>query len=253
LKQLLLRESRAEILAHRLLALLEGWRVRSQAEQGYGPANVVHLLRWLRGDLRGVNLARLTLRGVYWQGVEGQDSSLAYASVRDNVFTEAFSIVHAVTSTPSGSYWAASSVNGAVQLWRDRGRTTYLSIAAHAKQITTLAFSPNEQMLATGSWDCTIKLWDMQNGALLGVLEGHHDYVQDIAFSPDGRLLASGSDDRSLRIWDVVTGTCLKTIAAHTDNTYGVAWSPDGTWVASCGFDCAVRVWDVRNGECMQT
>jgi WD40 repeat protein/DNA-binding XRE family transcriptional regulator len=253
LKQLLLRDSNAEMLTHRLLALLERWREQPEAEQGYGPANVVHLLRWLRGDLRGVNLARLMLRGVYWQGVEAQDSSLANAFVRDNVFTEAFSIVHAVASTPSGSYWAASSVNGAVQLWRDSGRTTYLSIAAHTKQVTALAFSPNEHIVATGSWDCTIKLWDLQNGTLLRVLEGHHDYVQDIAFSPDGQLLASGSDDRSVRIWDVVTGICHRTIAAHTDNTYGVDWSPDGRWLASCGFDCAVRVWDVRNGECLQT
>jgi WD40 repeat protein/transcriptional regulator with XRE-family HTH domain len=253
LKQLLLRDSGAGVLGQRLLALLEGWRGQPEAEQGYGPANVVHLLHWLRGDLRGLHLARLTLRGVYWQAVEAQDSSLADAAVRDNVFTEAFSIVHAVASTASGSYWAASSVNGAVQLWRDRGRTTYLSISAHTKQVTALAFSPNEHMLATGSWDCSIKLWDIQSGALVAVLEGHHDYVQDIAFSPDGRLLASGSDDRSLRIWDVVTGACLKTIAAHTDNTYGVAWSPDGRWVASCGFDNGVRVWDVRSGECVQT
>jgi transcriptional regulator with XRE-family HTH domain len=36
----------------RLLALLEGWRTCSNAEQGYGPGNVVNLLRLARGELR---------------------------------------------------------------------------------------------------------------------------------------------------------------------------------------------------------
>lgn len=244
---------RADSVDRQLLPLLDIWRAQPLTEQGYGPGNVLHLLRLLRGNLRGLNLARLALLEVYWQGMEAQDSSLAEALVRNNVFTEAFGIVHAIASTPSGSYWAASSVNGAVQIWRDEGRTPHLSIPAHTRQVKTLAFSPDEQILASGSWDCTIKLWDMQSGALVGMLEGHTDYVQDIAFAPDGRQLASASDDRTVRIWDVTTGACLKTIHAHTDNAYGVVWSADGHWVASCGFDHKLRVWAVDSGECVQT
>lgn len=73
----------------RLLALLDSWRNgggdASSSEQGYAPGSVVNLLRLLRGDLRGVNLARLALRQAYLQGVEAQDSSLAYSRVRDPV------------------------------------------------------------------------------------------------------------------------------------------------------------------------
>jgi len=243
----------ADAVEQQLLPLLDVWRTQPLPAQGYGPGNILHLLRLLRGHLRGLNLARLALLDVYWQGVEAQDSNLAHAFVRNNVFTEAFGIVHAVASTPSGSYWAASSVNGAVQIWRAEGRTIHLSIPAHTRQVKTLAFSPDEQILASGSWDCTIKLWNMQNGALVGMLEGHTDYVQDIAFAPDGRQLASASDDQTVRIWDVATGVCLKTIHAHTDNAYGVVWSADGHWVASCGFDHKLRVWDVASGTCMQT
>lgn len=240
-----------------LLALLDSWRSPAAAEPssepGYGPGNVVNLLRLVRGHLRGVNLARLALRQVYLQGVEAQDSSLAQAAVRDNVFTEAFGIVHAVASTRSGSYWAASNVNGAVQVWREQGRTSHLSIPAHTKQVKTLAFSPNEQILATGSWDCTVKLWDTQRGALVCTLAGHTDYVQDVTFAPDGHQLASASDDQTVRIWDVATGACLRTIQAHTDNAYGVVWSADGKWVASCGFDQRLHLWDVTSGARVQT
>src|SRR5262249_50970566 len=60
----------------RLLALLDGWRGRPPAEQGYGPGNAVNLLRLLCGDLRGRALSRLVLRQGYLQGVHKQDTSL---------------------------------------------------------------------------------------------------------------------------------------------------------------------------------
>ena len=45
-----------QALEEQLLPLLEAWRERTAGEQGYGPGNVVNLLRLLRGDLRGLNL-----------------------------------------------------------------------------------------------------------------------------------------------------------------------------------------------------
>ena len=59
-----------------LLDQLRGW---PQQSQGYGPANLVALLRLLRGHLRGLDLSRLALRGVSLQGVELQDATLAGA------------------------------------------------------------------------------------------------------------------------------------------------------------------------------
>ena len=236
-----------------LLAMLDFWRDQPPRVQGYGPGNVVNLLRLLRGHLRGLDLSKLALRCAYLQGVEMQDAQLTGATLQDSVVSEALGIVHTVASTPSGSYWAVSSINGAVHVRRNGGQTAHLSIAAHKRAVMTLTFSPDENTLATGSWDCTVKLWDMRSGALIATLEGHTDYVQSIAFSPDGKQLATGSDDQTLRIWDMASGACLRTIHAHTDNTYGVAWSPDGQSIASCGFDCLLRVWDVASGDCLQT
>src|SRR2546428_10630518 len=51
--------------------------------RGYGPANLVALLRLLRGELRGLDLSHVTLRGVYLQGVELQDARLSGALLRE--------------------------------------------------------------------------------------------------------------------------------------------------------------------------
>jgi hypothetical protein len=71
-------QGRAEVDGQ-LRALLDGLRERAEEAQGYGPANLVALLRLLRGDLRGLNLSQLSLRGVSLQGVELQDATLAGA------------------------------------------------------------------------------------------------------------------------------------------------------------------------------
>src|SRR5438105_6252033 len=71
----------------RLRSLLSEVRERALAVQGYGPANLVALLRRLCGDLRGLDLSQLALRGAYLQGVEMQDTTLAGARLRECVFT----------------------------------------------------------------------------------------------------------------------------------------------------------------------
>src|SRR5439155_6167962 len=60
-----------------LLSLLDQLREWSAYAQGYGPANLIALLRELRGHLRSLDLSQLVIRGANLQGVEMQDASLA--------------------------------------------------------------------------------------------------------------------------------------------------------------------------------
>src|SRR5271165_4458557 len=38
------------------------------------------------------------------------------------------------------------------------------TLTGHKRFVAALAFSPNGQQLATGSWDGTVKLWDVPSG-----------------------------------------------------------------------------------------
>src|SRR5207248_883847 len=80
----------ASDVEERLRFLLDQLRSWNQDAQGYGPANLVTLWRVLRGNLRGLDVSRLVLRGVYWQGVELQDANLSGALLRECVLTETF-------------------------------------------------------------------------------------------------------------------------------------------------------------------
>ena len=227
--------------------------LRERAEEGYGPANLVALLRVLRGDLRGLDLSRLTLRSLYLQGVEMQDTSLAGAHLEKVVFSEAFDAIFSVAISPDGRYWAAGSNSGEIRIWREEGQTARAVMRAHTHAVAAVAFSPDGRMLASGSWDCTAKLWDVAGKALVWNFQGHHGYVQSVAFRPDGALLASGSDDGTIKLWDLHTGSCLRTLRGHQDNVYKVVWHPDGHQLASGSFDRTIRIWDGESGECLRT
>jgi WD40 repeat protein len=69
--------------------------------------------------------------------------------------------------------------------------------------VTAVAFSPDGQILASGSDDKTIKLWDLQTGVEIATLSGHDSYVQSVAFSPDGKTLVSGGHDKTVKVWQV--------------------------------------------------
>src|SRR5947209_14782733 len=99
-------------LEEQLLALLVQQRERADDAQAYGPANLLALLRMLRGHLRGLDLSQLSLRGAYLQGVEMQDTALSGATLQETIFTESFDPPWSVATSSNGSYCATGSRRG---------------------------------------------------------------------------------------------------------------------------------------------
>ena len=232
----------------RLLALLEPLRGQSDEYQGYAPANLLALLRTLRGDLSGLDLQQLSIRNVDLRGVNLHDTSLAEATLRDAVFTMVSDTISVMAFSRHGTYWAAGSRQGQVQIWLYSKRQFQFTWRAHDSVVTALAFSPDEQRLATGSWDGVIKLWNAANGALLWISPAV-DAIMGLAFSLDGRIIASGGTDGQIRLWDAASGALLQTLNDHTGPVFCVTWSPDGEFLASAGHDAQIRLWEMAGAD----
>ena len=228
----------------RLMSLLDGWRGRPAEEQGYGPGNVVNLLRLLRGDLRGLALSHLSIRQAYLQGAEAQDASLAGTRVAETVLGDAFGAVVAVALSADATRVAAGTLGGEVQAWSVADRAPVLAVRGHVGAVWSVALTRDGRLLASGGDDGRVLVWDVAASRPLATLDGHLGGVWAVATDADGRLVASGGYDRTVRLWDATAGRLIATLEGHADAVRWVALSADGRMLASGGNDGTVRMWD---------
>ncbi|NEO98277.1 MAG: hypothetical protein F6K58_06255 [Symploca sp. SIO2E9] len=85
------------------------------------------------------------------------------------------------------------------------------TLTGHEEAIRTVTFSPNSQIIASGSKDKTVRLWDLNGNLLIEPLQ-FGGKVNAVSFSPDGNRLAAGGDekearsreDKKLRVGDLI-------------------------------------------------
>ena len=116
-------------------------------------------------------------------------------------------------------------------------RRTVARLTGHVQLVNCVAFSPDAQLLASGSFDGAVRLWAARTGKFVATLRGHVGAVYQVSWSGDARLIASGSKDSTLKVWDARTRKLREDLPGHADEVYAVDWSPDGRHVASGGKD----------------
>ncbi|WP_067678895.1 caspase, EACC1-associated type [Nocardia miyunensis] len=159
-----------------------------------------------------------------------------------------------VAFSPDGHTLAAYS-SDMVQLWDiSTGRQIGEPFASDSGAVSSAAFSPNGQILATsglatGGHDGMVRLWDTRTHQQIGEpLIGHTDVVLSVVFSPDGRTIATaGSADGTTRLWDTRTHRQIgEPLVSNTNFVGSVVFSPDGQTLAASSNDGTAQLWDTR-------
>ncbi|XP_034566858.1 transducin beta-like protein 3 [Notolabrus celidotus] len=127
---------------------------------------------------------------------------------------------------------------------------------AHDKDVNSVAVSPNDKLLASGSQDRTAKLWSLTGEGtvgLLGVFKGHRRGVWAVCFSPVDQVLATTSADGTTKLWSLQDFSCLKTFEGHDASVLKVIFVSRGTQLLTSGSDGLVKLWTIKTNECVKT
>jgi len=123
----------------------------------------------------------------------------------------------------------------------------------HSREVTSVCFSPDGKLMASGSWDNTIKLWNVKDGALIRTFKGNSSSVESVIFSPDGCRIASGGYYDTIKLWNVKDGALIRTFKGHTNDVNSVSFSPNGSRIVSGSDDKTIKLWDVKDGALIRT
>ena len=239
------------LMSEKLLLLLQTIKEKTSKETGYLGSNIIQLMLTRASDaLTGSDLSKMNLPGVDFTDAHLQQVNFQESSLTEALLSKALGSVCSVVFSPTGKYLAVGD-RKSLQVWDVASGQVVLFFLTSSSRFWSVAFSPDEQLLASSSGDCTVRLWATANGNCVCTLEGHSDWVSSVAFSPDGKVIASGSRDTSIRLWSVADGSCLRSLNGHSDWVGFVTFSPDGSTLASGGSDHLVKLWEIDSGNCI--
>jgi len=110
------------------------------------------------------------------------------------------------------------------------------------KDVTTLEWSSDGELLATGSYDGVARVW-RKDGSLVHVLQGHLGPIFSLKWNKKGNFLLSGSYDKTTIVWNVSgdMGSIKQQFNHHSAPALDVDWKDDLTF-ASCSTDKSVFI-----------
>ncbi|XP_060039090.1 F-box-like/WD repeat-containing protein TBL1X [Erinaceus europaeus] len=159
------------------------------------------------------------------------------------------------------------------------------------KDVTSLDWSTDGTLLATGSYDGFARIWTL-DGSLASTLGQHKGPIFALKWNKKGNYILSAGVDKRTIIWDAHTGearqqfpfhsapaldvdwqnnttfaSCstdmyihvcrlgcdrpVKTFQGHTNEVNAIKWDPSGMLLASCSDDMTLKMWSMKQDTCV--
>jgi WD40 repeat protein len=157
----------------------------------------------------------------------------------------------AVDPNGSGEGLFLQQRQGEALLWDvESRRRVGRAIVPGGGSVLSLAFDPDGELLATGSYRGRLDLWDVatqvRHGEPMRVAD---DGVLSVGFDPSGRLVAAGGAIGPVRVWRVEDGRpAFPPLSGHTGYVTGVSFDSTGSLLASTSIFGDTKLWDPATG-----
>jgi len=124
--------------------------------------------------------------------IPGQEESQAIYQIEGDRIT-------ALALSHDGSYLAIGTGKGICRVVVPKSCSDAFDLPGHQAGITSLAFHPDNNQLATGCHDGTVRVYNLKYNASNPIEYAEHSsWVLDVAFQNDGKTLFSASRDKTI-------------------------------------------------------
>ncbi|MFN0138377.1 MAG: protein kinase domain-containing protein [Phycisphaerae bacterium] len=184
-----------------------------------------------------------------WFGFMGSDSALhvvdAETLVERNAFFTDFGEMLSLRFSRDAEHIATVNRGSGAKIFTRDGRL--LNELSREGQQWTCAFSPDNTVLAMGTWGWNVQLFDWRTGDQIGTLPGHTSTVWAVDFHPhDSRLVTSISSDGTARLHDIEEQRTLITFNQLSGTeVLSVHFSSDGSRLCAANSVGSAIVWEL--------
>ena len=119
--------------------------------------------------------------------------------------------------------------------------------SAPSDSVSSLAFSPRQNLLVGTSWDNNVYCWEIapSGNATPKASTSHAQPVLCSCWNGDGTAVFSGGCDKTVKMWNLATNQSQQ-VAQHDAPVRHCAFIPEMNLLVTGGWDKQLRYWDCR-------
>ena len=153
--------------------------------------------------------------------------------------------VSCIAYSKANPFVASGGEDSVVVILRTDNSRRVARITDALKSIMAIAFSPNDSLFLTASYDSTIRIYKAPNFELRSNISDNKDCVYDAKFFDEGKII-SCCKDHTIKIYDINRSTPIK---SFTSSSTAVTLSIFQSCVISGHSDGKIRLWDYRSNS----
>lgn len=122
--------------------------------------------------------------------------------------THFISLISGIAISPDDQFIAfsynstAPQGTSSIRLWRVKDGV-FANKLGKGDSFNCIVFSPDGQIIVSGTYDGKIQLYKREDGRLINTLHSHRASINNICFHPSGKMLASAAEDGTVRLWGI--------------------------------------------------
>ena len=140
---------------------------------------------------------------------------------------------------------ASKKIYNSIKKFRFSSRSEFDPIFKGTGKISSMALSPNNQVLAVVCGSSKINIINFPDKKTIGCLGINENINEIFCLAMNDLALFSGGWDKKIRKWSLLTFALEEALEGHSGSVLCMALTPDGSSLISSGQDRTIIVWDL--------